>query len=314
MSKYSNFISFVDYTDFSFFKSLFWGNNDKNETDKKEEKNDNNKKKNKIGLSKSSSFSINKYSLNEKQKKLILKLEAAIDDYLYRKKVKNLIKTLKDNYMIISTANIPHLFLNIIRTKGDKQYKLKYEPILKKYVTFLPRKIYRNKKKLKFTFVNIKNEIFIEPQYQTEYEDGSFVNVLNLQELKDKEYKDEEDFQKFLADYIKNKNKKDEKITEFNEKKEENKDEENTRKNNLKQNNKMEVNKKIMFNIKLYENKQIDNDNNFNIKVKRKKYKSKSLLKKDIPLSGIKSILKERSAKKIKIERKISFGTTQFSY
>ena len=342
MSKYSNFVSFIDYTDFSFFKSLFWGNNDKKENDKKEEKKD--KNKNKIGLSKSaslSSFSRNKYSFNEKQKKLILKLEAAIENYLYRKKIKNLIKTLKDNYMIISTANIPHLFLNIIRTKGDKQYKLKYEPILKQNVAFLPRKIYRNKKKLKFTFANIKKEIFIEPQYQTEYEDGSFVNVLDLQDLKEKEYKNEEDFQKFLADYIKNKNKKDEKITEINEKKEEIKVEENkveenkveeniveenkveenieenTKENNIQKKNKNELNKKkIMFNIKLFENKQLSNDNNFNIKVKRKNYKSKSLLKhKDTSLSGIKSILKERkSEKKLKIGRQISFGTTQFSY
>ena len=307
MSKYNNFVSFVDYTDFSFFKSLFWGNSDKKENDKKDENKNKNKNKIKIGLSKSS----NKYSFNEKQKKLILQLEAAIDDYLYRKKVKNLIKILKDNYMIISTANIPNLFLNIIRTKGIKQYKLKYEPILKQNITFLPRKIYRNKKKLKFTFSNIKKEIFIEPQYQTDYEDGTFVNIIDLQELKEKEYKNEEDFQKFLANYIKNKNKNDNTKIDNNEKIEESKVEENT-----KDNNKIHVKKKkVMYNIKLFENKQLSNDNNFNIKVKRKKYKSKSQLKnKDISLSGIKSILKERSAKKIKVGRQITFGCTQFSY
>ena len=207
MSKYSNFVSFIDYTDFSLFKSLFWGNNDKKETEKKEDKK--NKKKN--GISKASTFTKYKYSLNEKQKNLILKLENVINDYLYRKKVKNLIKTLKDNYMIICTANIHNLVLNLIRTKGVKQYKLQYEPILKQNVVFLPRKIYRNKKQLKFTFSNDKKEIFIEPQYQTEYEDGQFVNVLDLQELKEKEYKNEEDFQEFLTNYIKNKNKKEEK-------------------------------------------------------------------------------------------------------
>ena len=205
MSKYSNFVSFIDYTDFSLFKSFFWGNSDdKKETEKKEDKK--NKKKN--GISKSATFTKNQYSLNEKQKKLILKLENVIDNYLYRKKVKNLIKELKDNYMIICTANIPNLFLNIIRTKGIKQYKLKYEPILKQNIVFLPRKIYRNKKQLKFTFANNKKEIFIEPQYQTEYEDGQFVNVLDLQELKEKEYKNEEDFKQFLANYLKNKNEK----------------------------------------------------------------------------------------------------------
>ena len=215
MSKYSNFVSFIDYTDFSLFKSLFWGNSDKKKTEKKEtEEKEDKKSKKKSGISKSSTFTKNQYSLNEKQKKLILKLENVIDNYLYRKKVKNLIKTLKDNYMIICTANIPNLILNLIRTKGVKQYKLKYEPILKQNAAFLPRKIYRNKKQLKFTFVNNKKEIFIEPQYQTEYEDGQFVNVLDLQELKEKEYKNEEDFQKFLANYIKNKNKKEEKSTE----------------------------------------------------------------------------------------------------
>jgi len=313
MSNYSNFISFVDYTDFSLFKSLFWGNNDKKEDEKKVEKNKN-KKKNTI--MKSSTFTKNsKYSLNEKQKKLILKLEIVIDDYLYRKKVKNLIKTLKDNYMITCTANIPNLSLNIMRTKGSKQYKLKYEPILKQYVAFIPRKIYRNKKKLKFTFVNNKKEIFIEPQYQTEYEDGSFVNVLDLQDLKEKEFKNEEDFQKFLASYIKNK-----KVEEIKNEKDKNEiceikvnlnNKNKIEENNNKEKDNTESKMNNINNIKpLKENNEFNN-----ITVKRKKYKSKSLLKnKDIPLQKINSILKERSSHKIKKERKISFGGTEFSY
>ena len=86
------------------FKSLFWGNSDKKKTEKKEtEEKEDKKNKKKSGISKSSTFTKNHYSLNEKQKKLILKLENVIDNYLYRKKVKNLIKELKDNYMIICT-------------------------------------------------------------------------------------------------------------------------------------------------------------------------------------------------------------------
>ena len=73
-------------------------------------------------------------------------------------------------------------------------------------MAFLPRKVYRNKKQLKFIFVNLKKEIFFEPLYKTEYEDGAFINVLDLQEIKEKENNDEENFQNFLKNYYTNKN------------------------------------------------------------------------------------------------------------
>ena len=282
----------------------------------------------------------NKYVLNEKQKKLILKLEVAFDNYLYRKKVKNLLEQLKENYMIICTANIPNLYLNIIRGKKVKQYKLTYEPILKQNVAFLPRKVYRNKKKIKFIICNLKKEIFIEPQYKTEYEDGSFVNILDIPEIKEKEYKNEEDFNKFLKNYFKN-NKKE--IKKEENKIEENKEEDNQnniikvnkKEENNDQNNIIRVNKKEENNEQnniIRVNKKEDN-NKLNSEVKKKKKSnmhrrlksdggiknissknvSKSLLK-DNSFLGLNSILKGRSTHRIKNERKISFGKVQFSY
>ena len=187
---------------FSLIK-FFFGDDDK----KKDVKNKGNKKKNEKlneSIKKSNTMDATKKgknAFNEKQKKLIKKLEIAFDNYLYRKKVKNLIQMQKDNYMIICSANIPNLYLNIIRNKKVKQYKLTYEPILKLNVAFLPRKVYRNKKQLKFIFANLKKEIFFEPLYKTEYEDGAFINVLDLQEIKEKESNDEENFQNFLKYY-----------------------------------------------------------------------------------------------------------------
>ena len=61
------------------------------------------------------------------------------------------------------------------------------------------------KKKLKFNFVNAKKEIFIEPKYKTENEDGSFVNVIDLREIKEKEFKNYEDFENFLKEFRNNK-------------------------------------------------------------------------------------------------------------
>ena len=184
-----------------------------------------------------------------------------------------------------------------IRNKKVKQYKLIYEPILKQNVAFLPRKVYRNKKQLKFIFANLKKEIFFEPQYKTEYEDGSFINVLDLQEIKEKEDENEENFNQFLKEYFK-KNKKEDKKED--KKKEEKKEDFNS---DLK-NNKLSIKKKVK--------------SGGNIKVNKKVIKNRtsvSLLKnKDKSLFTVNSILKERSTQRIKNGRKISFGSVQFSY
>jgi hypothetical protein len=223
--------------------------------------------------------------------------------------------------MIVCTANIPNLYLNIIRNKKVKQYKLVYEPILKQNVAFLPRKIYRNKKKLKFVICNIKKEIFIEPQYQTEYEDGSFVNILDLSEIKEKEYKNEEDFNNFLKNYLAN-NKKE--II----KKEDDTDEEDNAIHVIKVNKKEDLENKIVIKVNKKEDnletkvgkkkksmhKRLKSDDGIdNIAVK--KGSSKSLLNQNQDsLAPLSPILKQRSSIRIKNQRKISFGNVQFTY
>lgn len=322
MSSFSHLFAFTDYTDFSLIKSLLWGDDKKEKGKEKENKDENKNERKIIKVNKK-----NKYSnLTEKQKKLILKLEKEIDDFLYRKKVKNLIEKLKDNYMIVCSANIPNLYLNIIKAKKVKQYKLAYEPILGQNVVFLPRKIYRNRKKLKFVIINIKKEIFIEPLYQTEYENGTFVNFIDLQDIKEKELKNEEDFQNFLQNFCKNKKEKLKKVKEKDEKKEEiKKEQENNKKEqNTKIEKKVTENDIIKVNIKTNMNNTKNNKMvrhgrlKSDLDIKNTDIQAKitnSILKnKDISLSGIKSRIKERSLKKVKNERKISFGSVQFSY
>ena len=298
--------------------------------DKKKDKNDDVKKKatkkknEKLNESYQKSNTVDstkkaKNTFNEKQKKLIKKLEIAFDNYLYRKKVKNLIQMQKDNYMIVCTANIPNLYLNIIRNKKVKQYKLTYDPILKLNVAFLPRKIYRNKKQLKFIFANLKKEIFFEPLYKTEYEDGGFINVLDLQEIKEKESNDEENFQNFLKNYYKNKNNKDIKdnkdnkdnslqkikvnIKEFGDTKKE----EDIKENNIS----------VLLNNKITINKKIKSGSHLKVNKKVKKVRTSTSLKmknKNNSDCSLNSILKERSTQRMKNGRKISFGSVQFSY
>ena len=260
--------------------------------------------------------------LTEKEKKLILNLEIEIDNYLYRKKVKSLIQKVKDNYIIICSANIPNLSLNIISSKKNKQYELSYEPILKQNMVFLPRKKYRNKKKLKFNFANSKNEIFIEPQYKTENENGSFINVIDLREIKEKEYKNFEDFENFMKQ-LKSKRK------EINEEAKENiKIKEKEKKEDEKEKYQMnEINKSLFQKSqKMFDKNEFNEiktnyitDNEFsNDKLKTKKLKkrkiSASSLNKDYKNSlGINSILKPRNSQRDNL-RKISFGNVQFSY
>ena len=200
--------------DFSLIDFIFGENKTKNKKIQKEGNlNDEKSVKNKNNKN-----IINK--LSEKEKKLLIKLEIEVDNFLYRKKVKELIQKIKENYKIVCSANIPNLSLNIIGSKNSKQYKLEYEPILKQNIVLLPRKKYRNKKKLKFNFINSKKEIFIEPQYKTENDEGSFINVLDLREIKEKEYKNFEDFQNFLKSLKLEKNKINIKIDKKDEKEE----------------------------------------------------------------------------------------------
>ena len=61
--------------------------------------------------------------------------------------------------------------------------------------------MYKKKNLLKFSFVNKKNESILDPKFNTEYDEGEFINVINLKKIKDKEEENEEDFQSFLESY-----------------------------------------------------------------------------------------------------------------
>ena len=213
-------------------------------------------------------------NFNEHQKKLILKLESSIDNFIFRKKVRNLIKKVKSNYMIQSTALFPNLYLKVINTKKSKRYKLVYDPILKQNVAFIPKKSNRNKKKLKFVIENRKNEIFIEPIYQIECKDSSIFNILDLQKIEEKEYEDERNFNLFLNEYLRD------------------------RKEESEEESSVSSLGKLDDKVK-YDKHELKN---------KHKIKDKTLSPKAT------SILKKKSDKRIKTGRKISFGSVEFSY
>ena len=55
--------------------------------------------------------------------------------------------------------------------------------------------------------MNEKNESIIDPKYNNEFNDGLFLNVINLKKIKDKEEEREDDFQTFLETYFTSNNK-----------------------------------------------------------------------------------------------------------
>ena len=85
----------------------------------------------------------------------------------------------------------------------DKTQKVKYtfEPILKENIFYIPKRLLKKKNLMKFTFLNKKKENIIDPKFNTEYDCGEFINVINLKKIKDKEEEKEEEFQAFLESY-----------------------------------------------------------------------------------------------------------------
>ena len=90
-----------------------------------------------------------------------------------------------------------------IKINEEKINKVKpiYESVLKENIFYMSIKMYKKKNLLKFSFVNKKNESIIDPKFNTEYDEGEFINVINLKKIKDKEEEKEEDFQAFLETY-----------------------------------------------------------------------------------------------------------------
>ena len=263
--------------EYSFLELIFSHNkrDEKSNKENKENKELNIDKKPKNLSEQRDKLNIKKTNFNEHQKRLILKLESSIDNFIFRKKVKNIIKKTKSYYMIQSTTLFPNLYLKVINAKKFKRYKLVYDPILKQNVAFIPKKSNRNKKKLKFVIENKKDEIFIEPIYPIEYKDSTLFNVIDLQKIEEKEYEDERNFNLFLNEYLR-----------------ENKKEESEEESSVSSLGKLDDEVK-------YDKHEFKN----NIKIKDKTLSPKAT-----------SILKKKSEKRIKTGRKISFGSVEFSY
>ena len=183
-------------------------NENKINVNKKEDENDNN-----IVLSKSKKTKTKADHKNQKEneKREGLKKKEELTIYLlkyikyvflFKKRIKKLIQRQKENYAIISSINSKDLNMEIYLSE-DKTQKVKYtyEPILQQNIFYIPKKILKKKNLLKFSFINKKKESIIDPKFNTEYDCGEFINVINLKKIKDKEEEKEEDFQTFLESY-----------------------------------------------------------------------------------------------------------------
>ena len=124
--------------EYSLFENIFA--HDKSKENVNKVKNDINENTNQNRFLEKRNNLVSVSNLNAHQKKLLLKLEESIDNFLYRNKAKNLIRKIKSNYIIQSTAIFPNLFLEVISSKKNKRYKLVYEPI--------PKCCFSSKKKL----------------------------------------------------------------------------------------------------------------------------------------------------------------------
>ena len=122
---------------------------------------------------------------------------------LFRKKVKLLIKKHKENYVIVTTLKDQKLKLVAFFPEDEtKEYPVEYEPILDDSIAYVSRDDFKKRLLLKCNFVNDKNESIIDPKYNNEFNDGLFINVINLKKIKEKEEEREDDFQTFLETYF----------------------------------------------------------------------------------------------------------------
>ena len=127
---------------------------------------------------------------------------------LFRQKVKLLIKKHKENYVIVTTLKDQKLKLVAFFPEDEtKEYPVEYEPILDDSIAYVSRDDFKKRLLLKCNFVNDKNESIIDPKYNNEFNDGLFINVINLKKIKEKEEEREDDFQTFLETYFTSSNK-----------------------------------------------------------------------------------------------------------
>ena len=128
--------------------------------------------------------------------------------YTFKKKVKELVKKHKQNYAIYSTLKEKNLKLVAFFSDNEtKEYPVIYEQILNENIAYVNRDDFKKRLLLKCHFVNDKNESIIDPKYNNEFNDGLFLNVINLKKIKEKEEEREDDFQTFLETYFTSNNK-----------------------------------------------------------------------------------------------------------
>ena len=126
----------------------------------------------------------------------------------FKKKIKSLIEKHKKNYVIYSTLKEKNLKLVAFFPENEmKEYPVNYDSILKENIAYVNRDDFKKRLLLKCHFVNEKNESIIDPKYNNEFNDGLFLNVINLKKIKEKEEEREDDFQTFLETYFTSSNK-----------------------------------------------------------------------------------------------------------
>lgn len=138
----------------------------------------------------------------------INKIITLFRNHLFRKQVKSRIEKHKKNYVIYSTLKEPNLKLVAFFPENEtKEYPVIFDPILQDNIAYVSRDDFVKRLLLKCHFVNQKNESIIDPKYNNEFNDGLFLNVINLKKIKEKEEEREDDFQTFLETYFTSGNK-----------------------------------------------------------------------------------------------------------
>ena len=138
----------------------------------------------------------------------INKIIAIYRIHSFKKKIKSLIEKHKKNYVIYSTLKESNLKLVAFFSDNEtKEYPVIFDPILKENIAYVNRDDFVKRLLLKCHFVNDKNESIIDPKYNNEFNDGLFLNVINLKKIKEKEEEREDDFQTFLETYFTSGNK-----------------------------------------------------------------------------------------------------------
>ena len=218
---------------------------------------------------------LSKYSTEDNIKK-INKIISIFKIFSFRKKIKSLIKLHKYNYVIETTLNEEGLKLVAFFPEDEvKEYPVTFEPILNQSVAYVLRDDFKKRLLLKCNFVNKRNESIIDPKYNNEFNDGLFINVINLKKIKEKEEEREDDFQTFLETYFTSNNKLSKELNDYF------------------------FNSSQSLRVKRTKKRTLTGSTALKLKGVGKKVKSDNHLP---------SILRERPNKRIPSDKKISFG------